>query len=462
MSVPLPLAMHLKAVETALRETCRGVSWLVWWVLMFEVLSGFGILALPFLMNEYVYMGGLLLLVLMKLVQKVPVLALLRQPALLAATSRQSMFRLSQEHESQGPGCAWEAAFRLLLSSVAFVSLGLQWSSLATMCTDQPSWEEAYDSAAAGCILPACHTDAVWEALLSEYTPSANMCLIRLRTCHCTQRAGIHTNLCYSLGPIFCSTGLDGAPHALLQRVSILLCAMIAPPLWFLLYLCLQMTDLDADLLRSAIHAEKQKMLRAMQTSGAPRIPSWTGRAWLTWEVAFYLLDIMLDVSCLSTLVQTKQYLLAGCQACVLLWSLVQQLRFGVCAIAAAIRESFQVGYQTDVLLRVLQSEKLSESFLSLLIQGTAITSLRNAAATQFNLSMLISILGIVRAIYKQVHLELGSIDKQPDGTCAATCCRHRRDTVSEFHASHQRGGSAKPQRTSAPALWRNLYGRVG
>ena len=156
--------------------------------------------------------------------------------------------------------------------------------------------------------------------------------------------------------------------------------------------------NLDTDRLRSQIQAERQKM-----TSAASGSAGCMSKAWIILDIGFLALDVLLDVSCLSTLVQSKQYVPAACQATVLLLSLAQQLRFGVCAVGSAIRESLRVGYQTDILLRITQSEKLTESFLSLLIQGAAITTLSNAAATQFNISMFISMLGIVKAIYKQV-----------------------------------------------------------
>ena len=206
---------------------------------MFEILSGFGVLVIPFLMNEYIYIGGLLLLVLMKLLQKTPLCMLIKQPALLAASIHRSMFGLSQGKVKTGLRCAWEGAFRVLLSSLAFLSLCLQWSTLSLMCDELPSQSEAEVAQASGCILPTCHTSAGREALIAaEYGSGTNACIIKLQACHCTQWAGIHTNLCYSVGPIFCSTTLDGAPHAL-QRVNVVLCAVVAPPVWLVLYLCL-------------------------------------------------------------------------------------------------------------------------------------------------------------------------------------------------------------------------------
>ena len=186
----------------------------------------------------------------------------------------------------------------------------------------------------------------------------------------------------------------DRAPHAL-QRVNVVLCAVVAPVLWLLLYVCLLFVRPNADRLQSQIEVEKQKITRFLQLPEAAASPGCTSRAGLVGELAFFLLDMLLDVSCLSTLIQSKQYVLVACQACVLLFSLAQQLRFGVCAVTRAIIESFKLGYPTDILIRILQAEKLTESFLSMLIQGTAVTTLSNAAATQFNISMLMSMMGI-------------------------------------------------------------------
>ena len=206
MPPQLPLAIHLSTTESVLKQTYRMLSWLVWWILVSEILSGFGILVLPFLMNEYIYVAGLLLLVLAKLLRRLPLLSLLQKPAMLATSHRSSLFGLSQGPVPEdGCCCAWEATFRVLLSGLAFVSLAIQWDALSSMCAEQPSLKEAQESEARGCPLLGCG-DVAREALLSAYAyeaDEAEACLLRLRACHCIQRAGIHTNLAGCFGISF-------------------------------------------------------------------------------------------------------------------------------------------------------------------------------------------------------------------------------------------------------------------
>ncbi|CAE7515530.1 EIF4E2 [Symbiodinium sp. CCMP2592] len=461
MPPQLPLAIHLSTTESVLKHKYRMLSWLVWWILVSEILSGFGILVLPFLMNEYIYVAGLVLLVLMKLLRRVPLLSLLQKPAMLATSTRSSLFGLSQGPVPEDVCCcAWEATFRVLLSGLAFVSLAIQWDALSSMCAEQPSLREAQESEARGCPLLGCG-DVAREALLAAHeADGGEACLLRLRACHCIQRAGIHTNLCYSLGPIFCSTGLDGAPHALLQRTSVVLCAVIAPPVWLCLYLLFVVLKPDEDELKAQVQAEIQRVSRCMQTSGDGCTPKCSSRACILFEIAYLLIDMMLDASCLATLIQSNQYILACCQAAVLSLSLLQQLRVGIVAVASSVRESLRLGYCTDVLLRIVQSERLMESFMSMLIQGTALTSLSSGAATQFNISIFMSLYGIVRAVYREVHLDLGGLDRETGSSCCRDCLS-RKSAVSQFRADRQREGSTKPAAALAPSLWRSLYGRA-
>ena len=88
----------------------------------------------------------------------------------------------------------------------------------------------------------------------------------------------------------------------------------------------------------------------------------------------FFSMDIFLDVYYVYGLVTTQQWVLAALQLAVLASSQVQQLSFG--KVVEAIRESFRVGYTADVLLRVMQTEKLQEGFLSLLIQAAGLARL--------------------------------------------------------------------------------------
>ena len=267
-------------------------------------------------------------------------------------------------------------------------------------------------------------------------------------------------NLCYSLGPIFCSTGLDGAPHALLQRTSVVLCAVIAPPVWLCLYLLFVVLKPDEDQLKAQVQAEIQRRVRCMESSGDASTPKCASRAGILFEVAFLGIDMMLDASCVATLVQSNQYILACCQAAVLFLSVLQQLGVGIVTVASSVRESLRLGYCTDALLRIVQSERLMESFLSMLIQGTALTSLSSGAATQFNISICMSLYGIIRAVYREVHLDLRGLDRETRSSCFRDCW-NRKSAVSQFRADRQREGSTKPAPAPAPSLWRNLYGRA-
>ena len=261
------------------------------------------------------------------------------------------------------------------------------------------------------------------------------------------------------MGPIFCATGLDGAPHALLQRTSVVLCAVIAPPLWLCLYLLFTVLKPDQDQLKAQVQSEIQRMLRRMETSEDAGTPRCASRACILFEVAYLVIDMVLDASCLATLIQSSQYILACCQAAVLLLSLLQQLGVGIVAVASSVRESLRLGYCTDVLLRIVQSERLMESFMSMLIQGTALTSLSSGAATQFSISIFMSLYGIIRAVYREVHLDLRGLDQEYRSSCLRGF-RSRNSAVSQFRPDRQRGGSTKPPTARAPSLWRNLYGR--
>ncbi|CAE7873227.1 EIF4E2, partial [Symbiodinium necroappetens] len=159
-------------------------------------------------------------------------------------------------------------------------------------------------------------------------------------------------NLCYSLGPIFCSTGLDGAPHALLQRTS-------------------PVRDSEDVTTHGVIGGCEHSEMRI-----------------------------------------TSMYTLRNRLPCD---------RHGA--------------------------------------RCTALTSLSSGAATQFSISIFMSLYGIIRAVYREVHLDLRGLDQEYRSSCFRGF-RSRSSAVSQFRPDRQRGGSTKPPTARAPSLWRNLYGR--
>lgn len=185
----------------------------------------------------------------------------------------------------------------------------------------------------------------------------------------------------------------------------------MAPALWLLCRFIFSDTGgANGERLKSLIQVELDNQQRFLEMSGGKVNSGRKFKAQLALEICFVCLDTLLDAVCLFNLLVTEQYVLMALQAVVLVVSLIQQLRLGILDVLAAFIESFRVGFQTDKVIQTLQSEKLVEAFLFVLIQGVALSSsLDDFSAFQLSVSMCVSMLGITKAIYKEVHLDLAS-----------------------------------------------------
>ncbi|CAK9105007.1 Eukaryotic translation initiation factor 4E type 2 [Durusdinium trenchii] len=224
--------------------------------------------------------------------------------------------------------------------------------------------------------------------------------------------AWVHRNLCFLL-PL--EDGVRGWIAMIEQNACKLLmpcfCILLAPCCFACLAILFDKKKVDRLELKKKIRVEKENLGRFLELAKGKVFSGQRFKVLLSLELGHFLLDVCLDVMTLLNLAFSQQWTLMSLQFLVLLLSFIQQMRLGFRAIVDGIRQSFDVGYQTDIVLQVLQSEKLVEAFLSVPIQAAALaSSVNNLSAIQLTISMFVSILGISKALYKQIHLDLISV----------------------------------------------------
>ena len=173
---------------------------------------------------------------------------------------------------------------------------------------------------------------------------------------------------------------------------------------------------------RRQIQQEQTEIARLISMQGGRVNSGPKFRALLALDLMFWLTDMLMDVACVYSLALSHQIPLAVAQSLVLVVSFTQQLLAGCGATVTAIKESFLLGYRSDKLLQMLQTEKLSEGFWSLLIQSWALCQIvpfHTGLALQLNFSMLLSAVGIVKALYVQVHRDLSGMQWAENGLAA-------------------------------------------
>ena len=216
-----------------------------------------------------------------------------------------------------------------------------------------------------------------------------------------------HSSICLTVSPC---NWLD---QAVMQQITSklmvpLFFAFAAPTVWLILRLT-QIGSRKIELM-TEIDAEKRRMLNLLEATHGVLESGMKFQATLAAELVFFLLDMALDVLCLHNLEQTQQYDLAGLQGLVLVASLAKQTRLGLLKFGSAVKESFKKGYQTDLVVFILQEEKLLEAFLSVVLQSFALVNLlrfQEAVAWQFTFSILSGVFGICKATYRYVQLDL-------------------------------------------------------
>ena len=427
------ISLRLVARESVLKTEARITSWLVYLFVVFQVLTSYSIIIIPFLVNEYVYMAVLALLLGSRFAHEEKLFKYGRRPALLLLGPAKSFF-FNAEHGLTTSMSArqWALYIRFAALILAMVSASaIYWTAngVSPICgVSGLDWciEAANDKARRNalheCWLDsACYTPPARLVALEDATKDRGVisfealaCEFEAIECFCVHRGQshgefnvygwLHRTICGFLIPCE-KTSAELMWHSGCKLAVPLVCILAAPLLLLASRAWLNGRKLNKAWLSSQAEAEEAEL---RQGRARDLTESAWARAKLAADITLVLLDMLLDILSIFTLVRTKQYLLAILQGAVVVAGVAEQLRVGVGVLVIAVTESFQKGYRTNVLTTALQTEKLQESFWSVLIQSLALPSLFNLdvlTALQLSGSILSSMLGISGALYALVHL---------------------------------------------------------
>jgi len=144
------------------------------------------------------------------------------------------------------------------------------------------------------------------------------------------------------------------------------------------------------------------------------------GRVMLSGKVAFFLLDVIMDIVCVSTLFLSGSLQFAICQLLVLMVSMCLQVRQTRCGdIRQTLVESWKKGMASNALQRILLEEKTFEAPLSLFLQffSAFYVAGDDWAFTNLWFSMLLSSIGVATGLYTSNHLSAIDLDEDEDPT---------------------------------------------
>ena len=438
------VSLRLAAREAVLKREAKLTSWLLWFSVFFEVLTSYSIIIIPFLVNEYAYIGVLALLLCLRFAHEENLFKYLRRPALLLVGPRKSfVFNVAHPVTTSMSPRQWVLYVRFVVLALVALSVSAVYfnEGYPLLCTEGVHYSRSFDDTLAVAIDHA-RRKALEDIWLDDrcYTPPARFVAIedavggRLDQlslqalkryfaaieCYCVKRFGIggdslrsmefdvyrwlHRSVCGLVIP--CNDTLaELLWYSVCKLLVPLLCIFAAPPLLLVCGAVLRAQKPNRAWLSSQAEAAEAELKQQLSGNAGPFF--WS-KAKLVAEISLVVLDMLLDVASIYTLLRTQQYFLSILQGAVVAVAIAQQLRSGLGALIVAVKESFHQGYRTGTLVQALLTEKMQESFWSVFIQAVAVPNLLKndfRTALRIHASILSSMLGISGALYAHVHV---------------------------------------------------------
>lgn len=144
----------------------------------------------------------------------------------------------------------------------------------------------------------------------------------------------------------------------------------------------------------------------------------WFGRVALSLQLVYFLSDIVMDVVCFVSFVQTSAWAFAAVQLVIFMASGFLQMRQTNCqSFRKIIAESFNVGLPCNTLQRMFLQEKTFEAPLSLFVQFFSAFYVANDEQAFLSLfgSMALSCWGISTGLFLSNHLAIVDLEDEYD-----------------------------------------------